>query len=309
MTSSRLDSLCSRSLTSRSLFARALWAPTALALALTTALSPLAAADRVDPSAQRPFAPRPVPELPPRTNHHVTRFPPNTPVANTPPPTGFAQPPTGWSSTRSSDPLPEVPAADPVVRMIPEHGDQLPPIIMTKAAVRAALAEARATSIAAFKSYLDSQVYPSNTFTKGTLNVWRDAEGHFCAAATIVRLSGRLAIADDVASTNNNLRLIHVKDGVLMDWILTSGLTQQEIDRIQMPFIGVGQGGMPRPMAVDETKKVAETGRLLKAYRATYAVLLKSNKASLEIAVNRLMAHPELARDFLDGSLAIRDQR
>ncbi|HEY4056045.1 MAG TPA: hypothetical protein VGM39_05525 [Kofleriaceae bacterium] len=300
---------------------RALLSPTALALALTAALSPLAAADRIDPASEhRPVfvpapirtLPQPVPELPdpnakPRTRYHVTRLPPTTSVSNTSS-LHFAQPPTGWSESHSSS---EPDHVAPIVTE-PDHGDMRPPVIVTKSAVRAALEEARTNSLDAFKTYMTNQTYPSNTYTKGTLNVWRDADGHYCAAATIIRISGRLAISEDVANTSNNLRLITVKDGVLMDWILTSGLTQQEVDRIQMPFIGVAPDGRQGPVwagDVDQKKKTAETARLLKAYRATYAALQKNDKASLELAVNRLMAHPDLAREFLDGSLAVRDVR
>lgn len=263
-----------------------LMSSTALALVLSTAVSPLAAASRI--------APHPVPELPGpsvRAPYRVTRLPPSTPVSNT----TFAKPPADWVGTSSDGSLEVAPA----------------PIVVTKAAVRAALEQARKDSLAAFQTYLSSQVYPSNTYKKGALNVWRDDAGHYCAAATIIRISGRIAISEKVPNTNNNLRLINVKDGALMDWILTSGLTQQEIDRIQMPFIDVQPDG-PRKMppyvvGIDAQKKTAETARLLKAYRTTYAALLKSNKASLDLAVNRLMAHPDLARDFLDGSLAARD--
>lgn len=301
-----------------------LLSPTALALVLTTVLAPLAAADRIDPASERRpiVSPRPVSELPgpsarpTHTMYRVTRLPPNTPVSNEPVPspshTGFAQPPAGWSSgsSHSSDASNAVNPSMPSMPVMPPDGRYMrPPVIVSKANVRAALEEARANSLAAFQTYLSNEIYPSNTYTKGALNVWRDEAGHYCAAATIIRISGRLDISEGVASTDNNLRLINVKDGVLMDWILTSGLTQQEIDRIQRPFIGVQPDRPRRPVVgnVDQTKKAAETARLAKTYRVTYAALVRSNKASLEVAVNRLMAQPQLAREFIDGSLAIRD--
>jgi len=288
---------------SHSLLSRSLLSPTALALALTTALAPIASADRISRSEMRPIPSR--------------RMPPYNPVITAPTAgntNGFAQPPAGWagsSSFNGANPS-EPPLPEPV--SMPVDGRMMrPPVIVTKSTVRAALEQARTNSLDAFKVYFTSQVYPSNTYTNGSLNVWRDEDGHYCAAATIIRISGRIAISEEVPATNNNLRLINVTDGPLMDWILTSGLTQQEIDQIQEPFIGVEPDGPrrapPYQATIDQRKKAAETARLAKVYRATYAKLLKNNKASLEVAVNRLMAHPQLAREFLDGTLASRDIR
>ncbi|HEY4175283.1 MAG TPA: hypothetical protein VGM90_00555 [Kofleriaceae bacterium] len=279
-----MTSSLTTSASSRSLFTRALLSPTALALAAVTALSPLASASRL--------APTPAP---------VQRRAPVAPPSNegqdlAAPHMNFAQPPP--SAIQADASRPNIIDID---------------IVVTKDQVRAALVQARKESVSAFAQYMANQMFPSNTQAPGKLNVWRDAEGHYCAAATIIRTSGRLAISDEVATTNNNLRLITVKDGALMDWILTSGLTQQEIDRIQEPFMWVAPdgttitGGMMMQGGVDPEKKARETWRLLKTYKATYAALEKSEKASLEVAVNRLMEHPDLARDFLDGSLANRD--
>ena len=244
---------------------RSLLSPTALALALTTVFAPLASAS------------------------------------------GFAKPPAGWSRSSRTDVADAAPApsVQPMIPAMPDGPGMEPlQVVVTRDNVRAALEQARSESISAFQVYMTNQIYPSNTSAPGKLNVWRDADGHYCAAATIIRTSGRFAISEGVASSNNNLRLINVKDGVLMDWILTSGLTQQEIDRIQEPFMDVRED---RQATIDRDKKVAETARLVKTYKATYAALEKNEKASLDIAVNRLMAHPDLARDFLDGSLQIRD--
>jgi hypothetical protein len=239
-------------------------------------MSPLAAASRLAPTPmQRPVAPL-------------------TDVA--PPQVHFAQPPGPSTSVQ------------PTRRDIIDID-----YVVSRETVRAALEQARAESLHAFTLYMNGEVFPSNTFGTKKLNVWRDDGGHYCAAATIIRTSGRLAISEDVANTNNNLKLVDVKDGALMDWILTSGLTQQEIARIQEPFMFVGAGGktvtvnsMTEP-GVDPVKRYWETQRLLKVYKATYASLVKNEKASLDIAVDRLMAHPDLARSLMDGSLAARD--
>jgi hypothetical protein len=86
-----------------------------------------------------------------------------------------------------------------------------------------------------------------------------------------------------------------------MDWILTSGLTNEEIDRIQAPMI--------EPPEVQRHQQqqwqLAEDARLRKEYAATDAWLVRHQKTGLEAAADRLMAHPELAEKLVDGSPAV----
>jgi hypothetical protein len=178
------------------------------------------------------------------------------------------------------------------------------PILVDRAAVRAKLIEQRAANLARFRSYYAAKVYPSNVYTPGALNVWRDEAGHFCAAATIIRMSGEIALVDKVADDSNFIRLADVKQGPLMDWILTSGFTQEEIVMIQKPFrpVSFESSFADPPRVVDATLRDRETRRLFKVYRAVDAKLVKAQKASLERAVDRLMAHPTLALQLLAGA-------
>jgi hypothetical protein len=162
-----------------------------------------------------------------------------------------------------------------------------------RAAVRAALAKARHRNLASFRAYQKAGVFPSNTYSDKTLNVWRDADGHFCAAATIIRKSGLVDLADRVAEQNNFIRLADVTQGPLMDWILTSGFTQEEIAAIQAPFVPVSEPAQPR--IVDANLRKAEDARLRAKYKAVDRMLVASEKKSLDIATDRLMKHPELA--------------
>jgi len=180
---------------------------------------------------------------------------------------------------------------------------------VSRAAVRAKLAEMRAANIARFHAYRTAKVYPSNTYLPGSLNVWRDEEGHLCAAATIINASGETQLVQETASTNNFIRLADVTEGPLLSWIVTSGLTQEELVAIQVPFMGVAPSEnapyeMPRPprIAIDAKKKAAETARLATRYRRTEAALARATKRSLDLATDRLLANPDLARKFLDGA-------
>jgi hypothetical protein len=161
------------------------------------------------------------------------------------------------------------------------------PDMPTRADVRAALAKRRAHNLAAFHAYWTLGVYPHNSYRVGPLNVWRDENGHFCAAATMIDKDGQHELAEQTATTNNNLRLLDVTTGPLLDWMLTSGLTIEDIDRIQAPAV------MPAP--IDPQTLAIEDAKLKKGYIATEAYLKKHAAEDLEIATTRLMEHPDLA--------------
>jgi hypothetical protein len=172
---------------------------------------------------------------------------------------------------------------------------------LDRAALRIKLVEQRAANLARFRAYQTAGVFPSNTYELGQLNVWRDRDGHFCAAATIIRNSGQTALVDQVATDNNFIRLADVKQGPLLDWILTSGLTQEEIVAIQRPFRPVSNRPHlepATPVAVDPDLRTAETRRLAALYQQIDAQIVANATASLDLAVDRLMAHPDLSRRF-----------
>ncbi len=165
----------------------------------------------------------------------------------------------------------------------------------TPAAVRAALVARRAHNLAAFRAYWKAGVYPHNTFRVGPLNVWRDNDGHLCAAATMIYKDGKHALVMKTAETDNNIRLLDVTKGPLLDWMLTSGFTIEEIDRIQAPMV--------EPDLDNPTNRATEDAILRAGYEATDKWLVEHAKASLDVAVARAMKNPELARRLVDGRL------
>ena len=173
--------------------------------------------------------------------------------------------------------------------------DEPPVTMLSRAAVRAALAKRRDHNLASFRAYRRGGVYPHNTVRTGSLNVWLDGDGHLCAAATMIDKDGLHELVQATAQTNNNIRLLDVTEGPLMDWILTSGFTNEEIDRIQAPMI-------EPPVQVREQQRswqLAEDAKLRRKYEATDAWLVRHRKAGLEAAVDRLMEHPELAMQLV----------
>jgi hypothetical protein len=164
----------------------------------------------------------------------------------------FAQPP-GAVAAEAADRA----TADP----IPAQLRIMPRRVLDRATVRAALAKARATNLAGFRVYQKKGVFPNNTFKPGKLNVWLDEDGNFCAAATIIKMSGMDDLVHKVAEQNNFIRLADVKQGPLMDWILTSGLTQDEIAAIQEPFMPVRRAADARARSTDRRRQQAPQGR------------------------------------------------
>jgi hypothetical protein len=201
--------------------------------------------------------------------------------------TGFAQPPPAAGAAAFA---PHADMPDPGLRVAPRR-------TLDRATVRAALVQARSRNLSAFRDYQKAGVFPSNTFKGKKLNVWLDADGHFCAAATIIKTSGQDDLVNKVAEQNNFIRLADVKQGPLMDWILMSGFTQDEIAAIQEPFMPV-MNPQPEPLApilVDNKLRKAEDARLLAKYKQVDKSLVKNANKSLDKATDRLMKNPTLA--------------
>jgi hypothetical protein len=167
---------------------------------------------------------------------------------------------------------------------------------VTVAEVRAARAARRKHNLAAFHAYRTNGVYPHNTERTGPMNVWRDSVGNLCAAATMIDKDGQHDLVMDTAKSNNHVRLADVTDGPLLDWMLTSGLTIAEIDRIQAPMV------MPNPSELEQRQlQMAEDARLAKEYAATEKWLAKNEKASLDAAAAVLVErYPALAAQLVN---------
>jgi hypothetical protein len=173
------------------------------------------------------------------------------------------------------------------------------PRVADRDAVRAKLAANRAANLTRFRAYQQKGVFPSNTYSDDKLNVWRDASGNLCAAATIIAASGQADLVARIADQDNFIRLGDVEQGPVMNWILTSGFTQDEIAAIQEPFDGVGEDPRRRVVRIDPKKRQSETARLLAKYRDVDAAIVKHQTSSLDQATDRLMKNPALARQLL----------
>lgn len=180
----------------------------------------------------------------------------------------------------------------------PVAADVMPvPAVVTpsKAQVIKALASRRAKNLKAFRAYRKAGVYPHNFVRRGPLNVWIDRDGHLCAAATMIDKDGRHDLVVATGKSNNFIRLQNIIEGPLMDWILTSGFTIEEIDRIQEPMM-MGEEPTPNYQLAD--------ANLAKGYATTDTWLVRRARGSLDVAARRLLAEDsDLARKLVDGTL------
>ncbi|GAB4113526.1 MAG: hypothetical protein OHK0013_48890 [Sandaracinaceae bacterium] len=82
------------------------------------------------------------------------------------------------------------------------------------------------------------------------------------------------------------VRLVEVRGGPLLAWMLRSGFTQEEIGRIQEPYFHIDDDSPTRARDL-EIEKRRVRGVLL----SVAAQLERDTDASLEVAVDRLLAH------------------
>jgi hypothetical protein len=167
--------------------------------------------------------------------------------------------------------------------------------------LRADLVAQRKVNLERFHAYRVARVYPHNSYEPGVLNVWRDADGHLCAVATMMSRGGLDELVDHTATSDNNVRLVNVTTGPLADWVLTSGLTQEELVMIQQPSAEDIEMEMARERReARKLKKLMrkEDDRLESNYIVVERTLKNqvSAKAGLDLAVARLASRPDLAK-------------
>ena len=174
----------------------------------------------------------------------------------------------------------------------------------TEAALRKVLAARRAVNLERFHKYRLKRVYPHNTYEPGMKNVWTDDDGHLCAVATLMKEGGMEEVVQHVALEQNFVRIAEVESGPLIDWVLESGLTQEEIVMIQQPSAAdVAEMDADARWQQRQMRRrlKKEDARLANNYAITERTLKQPliAKAGLDLAVARLAQHPDLAAEVL----------
>jgi len=146
---------------------------------------------------------------------------------------------------------------------------------------RGKLAERRAVQLDLLHAYAMAGVFPRNLDFKNELRPYFiDAAGTPCAVAHLWIEDGGKDAAKLVAAADNHVKVADLKEGPLVDWILTSGLIQEEAAQIQ-PSYNFRNG---KKQSSDERRRVR--ARLL----SVEAKLRGQGKESLATAVSRLLA-------------------
>ena len=150
----------------------------------------------------------------------------------------------------------------------------------------AELAGRRAQIISWLHDYSVAGVYPTDAIGR-PMSVFVDDKGIRCPMAELIHKSGRDDLVDAVKRENNAVRLADVHTGPLHDWMLSSGLTQEEIVFVQgamnIDFMGRERGGPSFQLAVFAAEV---KGKLEMAE----AALNSATGTSLLTAVRRLPA-------------------
>jgi hypothetical protein len=107
------------------------------------------------------------------------------------------------------------------------------------------------------RDYRNAGRFPENDkFADRAMPFFRDSHGTLCAMAYLVDRSGRGDIVDHIAKTRNNAFIRELTDDqALVAWLETSGLTVDEVARIQ-PMYG-------SPVIIDNEKRVSPNYAIL----------------------------------------------
>ncbi len=112
---------------------------------------------------------------------------------------------------------------------------------------RARLAVQRDREVAHLTAYAQRRVFPRNENALATVHMFKDGQGRRCAVAELVHDDGRDDLVDATARNKNDLEIASVKSGEMMQWILATGLTQEELADVQLPLPPVARREPPRP--------------------------------------------------------------
>lgn len=109
-----------------------------------------------------------------------------------------------------------------------------------------------------------------------------DGRGKPCPLAKIIIDSGRRDLVEQAARENNGVKVADLTEGPIVDWILASGLTQEECIMIQAP--SRSGADIARSFRTEEARRLVERLSRVEDY------LRESRDESLTIAVRRMMA-------------------
>lgn len=190
--------------------------------------------------------------------------------------------------------LPAAPSPPPAASPPPAPVVTPPPppparVAELRAAVRAGLAVARTRQIARLRAYRAAGRFPARRHPFGRPPAHRileaplfvDLDGNPCAVAYLMQRAGWAREVAAIAQATPGVHVEEVTSGPIVDWVLRSGLTQDEATLIQPDY---------RVFAAKLDKEIARDRKRLHAhFRAVEAQLIATTEVSLDIATVRLL--------------------
>lgn len=154
------------------------------------------------------------------------------------------------------------------------------------------LALRRAEQIARLHDYAARGEFPINTYISSRrVPVFVDRGGTACAVGHLMRCSGADETVSAIARANNHVRVMDVTNGPLVEWILASGLTQEECALIQPTYDPSMRMRTPPEVLESEKILLAQMERLRIHFTAVEEKLRADSKKSLQTALSRLVTN------------------
>lgn len=181
-----------------------------------------------------------------------------------------------FAADRHEGPIPEVSAStDPAAAWAKE------------------LVARRSHGIAVLEAYEAAGVFPVSPGEPGFHHQFVDVWGNRCAVAQMILSSGQGDAALAAAATQNDVVLAELTDGPLVEWMLTSGFTREEIAIVQEPgWRGAELSFAPDP-GPPRTNTPEEIARVQTHLRAVLPLLRVDTEKSLLKAQRRLGARAQ----------------
>lgn len=139
----------------------------------------------------------------------------------------------------------------------------------------------RETQIARVDRYRRRGVFPQNVdFAGERVPYFVDHRGVACAVANLMIEDGRGSDVTTISAANNQVRVMDVSEGPLVEWVIGSGLLKEEAARIQPGYDFMRPTPEPDMNMVDRRRIREHLGVVL-------AELRRDTETNLAIAVDR----------------------
>ncbi|MEL6343530.1 MAG: hypothetical protein AAFV53_10375 [Myxococcota bacterium] len=137
-------------------------------------------------------------------------------------------------------------------------------------------------------TYAAAGQFPQKDGVPGWHHQFLDANDVPCAVASLIWTSGHEALVRTTAETQNDVILSELEAGPLVEWVLTSGLTMEEVAVIQEPgfepdFVGIDILEPAMPIA-----ELEEIQRVRDHLAAVHQLISVDTESSIAKAMARL---------------------